>query len=69
MIAFVRRCDAQEKSYITVEINNEYKIVQARIAMNRLPDDDGKQFLVEYERKVLARLKNQSRKKKVRITA
>lgn len=69
VIAFVRRCDAPEKSYITVEINNEYKIVQARIAMNRLPDDDGKQFLVEYERKVLARLKNQSRKKKVRITA
>ena len=69
VIAFARRCDAPEKSYITVEINNEYKIVQARIAMNRLPDDDGKQFLVEYERKVLARLKNQSRKRKVRITA
>lgn len=69
VIAFVRRCDAPEKSYITVEINNEYKIVQARIAMNRLPDDDGKQFLVEYERKVLARLKNQSKKEKVRITA
>ena len=69
VIAFVRRCDAPEKSYITVQINNEYKIVQARIAMNRLPDNDGKWFLVEYERKVLARLKNQSRKKKVRITA
>lgn len=69
VIAFVRRCDAPEKSYITVQINNEYKIVQARIARNLLPDDDGKQFLVEYERKVLARLKNQSRKKKVRITA
>lgn len=69
VIAFVRRCDAPEKSYITVEINNEYKIVQARIAKNRLPDDEGKQFLAEYERKVLMRLKNQSRKKKERITA
>ena len=26
VIAFVRRCDAPEKSYITVEINNKYKI-------------------------------------------
>ena len=69
VIAFVRRCDAPEKSYITVEINNKYKIVQARIAMNRLPDDEGKQFLAEYERKVLMRLKNQNRKRKERITA
>lgn len=69
VIAFVRRCDAPEKSYITVEINNEYKIVQARIAKNRLPDDEGKQFLAEYERKVLMRLKNQNRKRKERITA
>lgn len=68
VIAFVRKCDAPEKSYITVEINNEYKIVQARIAKNRLPDDEGKQFLAEYERKVLMRLKKQSKKEKVRIT-
>lgn len=69
VIAFVRRCNDPAKSYITVEINNEYEIVQARIARNYLPDDEGKQFLAEYERKVLARLKNQSRKKKERITA
>lgn len=69
VIAFVRGCDAPAKSYITVEINNEYEIVQARIARNHLPDDEGKRFLAEYERKVLARLKNQSKKEKVRITA
>ena len=68
VIAFVRRCDDPAKSYITVEINNEYEIVQARIARNHLPDAEGKEFLTEYKRKVLMRLKNQSRKKKERIT-
>ena len=69
IIAFVRRCERPDESYITVEIAGG-KVVQARIKGNKLPDAIGKAFLEKYEKKVLMRLRKKSKSKdKVRITA
>ena len=69
IIAFVRRCERPDESYITVEIAGG-KVVQARIKGNKLPDAIGKAFLEKYEKKVLMRLRKKSKSKdKARITA
>lgn len=69
IIAFVRRCERPDESYITVEIADG-KVVQARIKNNKLPDAAGNSFLEKYEKKVLMKLRNKAKSKnKVRITA
>ena len=69
IIAFVRRCERPDESYITVEISDG-KVVQARIKNNKLPDAAGNSFLEKYEKKVLMKLRNKAKSKnKVRITA
>ena len=69
IIAFVRRCERPDESYITVEISGG-KVVQARIKNNKLPDAAGNSFLEKYEKKVLMKLRNKAKSKyKVRVTA
>lgn len=69
IIAFVRRCERPDESYITVEIADG-KVVQARIKNNKLPDAAGNSFLEKYEKKVLMKLRNKAKSKyKVRVTA
>lgn len=55
-ILFVRKKEAADKSYITVELKNN-EIVQARIKGNELPDEQGKLFLAWYTNNVLLRMR------------
>lgn len=47
-IVFIRKKDEPEKSFYTVEINNDHKLVQIRGLQNMDPTDDVKEFLDRY---------------------
>lgn len=51
-VVFIRRMDAPDKSYITMEIN-QGRIIQARAHHNTKPDDEGLAFVELFRQEVL----------------
>lgn len=51
-ILFIRKVDDPDKSYFTVEIGNDYRVLQVRGKRNSNPTEDVEEFMEEYKKKL-----------------